>query len=67
MMRIGYRKVVTYVTRRYERKDIEFFGIIRNKVVFTIKNSRRWEEVFQYLGSKEVDLYMKEIISYMKI
>jgi hypothetical protein len=67
MMRIGYRKVVTYVTMKYERKDIEFFGIIRNKVVFTVKNSRRWEEVFQYLGSKEVDVYMKEIISYMKI
>lgn len=67
MMRIGYREVVTYVTMRYERKDIEFFGIIRNKVVFTVKNSRRWEEVFQYLGSKEVDVYMKEIISYMKI
>lgn len=67
MMRIGYKEVVTYVTMRYERRDIEFFGIIRNKVVFTVKNSRRWEEVFQYLGSKEVDLYMKEIISYMKI
>lgn len=67
MMRIGYKEVVTYVTMRYERKDIEFFGIIRNKVVFTVKNSRRWEEVFQYLGSKEVDVYMKEIISYMKI
>lgn len=67
MMRIGYRKVVTYVTMKYERKDIEFFGIIRNKAVFTVKNSSRWEEVFQYLGSKEVDVYMKEIISYMKI
>ena len=67
MMRIGYRKVVTYVTMKYERRDIEFFGIIRDKVVFTVKNSRRWEEVFQYLGSKEVDVYMKEIISYMKI
>lgn len=66
MMRIGCRKVVTYVTVWYDRKDVEFFGIIRNKVVFTVKKSKKWEEVFQYVGSNENNVYMKEIISYIK-
>lgn len=66
MMRIGYRKVVTYVTVRYDRKDVEFFGIIRDKVVFTVKKSKKWEEVFQYLRTNENNVYMKEIVSYIK-
>lgn len=65
-MRIGYRKVVTYVTVRYDRKDVEFFGIIRDKVVFTVKKSKKWEEVFQYLRTNENNVYMKEIVSYIK-
>lgn len=66
MMRIGCRKVVTYVTVRYDRKDVEFFGIIRDKVVFTVKKSKKWEEVFQYLRTNENNVYMKEIVSYIK-
>jgi hypothetical protein len=66
MMRIGCRKVVTYVTVRYDRKDVEFFGIIRDKVVFTVKKSKKWEEVFQYLRTNENNVYMKEIVSYIR-
>jgi hypothetical protein len=66
MMRIGYRKVVTYVTVRYDRKDVEFFGVIRDKVVFTVKKSKKWEEVFQYLRTNENNVYMKEIVSYIR-
>jgi hypothetical protein len=66
MMRIGCRKVVTYVTVRYDRKDVEFFGIIRDKAVFTVKKSKKWEEVFQYLRTNENNVYMKEIVSYIR-
>jgi hypothetical protein len=66
MMSIGCRTVVTYVTVRYDRKDVEFFGIIRDKVVFTVKKSKKWEEVFQYLRTNENNVYMKEIVSYIR-
>jgi hypothetical protein len=51
---------------RYDRKDVEFFGVIRDKVVFTVKKSKKWEEVFQYLRTNENNVYMKEIVSYIR-
>lgn len=68
MMRIGCKKVVTYVTVRYDRKDVEFFGIIRDRVVFTVKKAKKWEEVFQpyVYGVSDSDIYLKEVITYRK-
>lgn len=67
MMRLGYKRVITFVTMKYDRKDVEFFGIIRNRVVFTVKGASTWEEVFQPLGARSNStIYLKEVVVYRK-